>query len=175
MSNFEISGGESFEIPGEEAGPARRSPPWMTEHAKLYLKDPKKAHMWDSTLAGGPGPMATLLLIVRGRKSGKLRAMPLLYGLRAMPGNGYVIVGSKGGYPTHPHWYQNLQATPECEVRVGARRVRARARTTAGEERSDLWTQMQNLWPPYEVYQQRAGKREIPVVVLDVTEELAPG
>jgi hypothetical protein len=48
-----------------------------------------------------------------------------------------VVIGSKGGVPTHAAWYVNLKANPECEIRVGARRMRAaRApRTATNEER----------------------------------------
>jgi hypothetical protein len=36
-----------------------------------------------------------------------------------------------------------------------------------GEERERLWKQMAALYPPYDEYQERAGERTIPVVVLD--------
>jgi proline iminopeptidase len=42
----------------------------------------------------------------------------------------------------------------------------ARARTTAGEERSRLWKKALEFWPPYADYQLKTD-REIPVVVLD--------
>ena len=54
--------------------------PWIAEHIKLYRTDPEKAHMWDSTVAGGTGPLPTLLLTTTGRNSGKPRALPLIYG-----------------------------------------------------------------------------------------------
>src|ERR1044072_5003168 len=96
--------------------PAGGLPQWITDHVKLYLSDPEAAHMWDSRVAGGPGPLPTLLLIARGAKSGKLRPLPLLY--REVDGK-YVIIASKGGAPTHPGWYVNLRENPDCEIRVG--------------------------------------------------------
>ena len=36
--------------------------------------------MWDSAIAGGPGPIPTPLLFTIGRKSGKESIMPLIYG-----------------------------------------------------------------------------------------------
>ena len=54
-------------------------PKWIRDHVELYLSDPERAHLWDSTIGGGPGPLPTLLLIARGAKSGKLRPLPLLY------------------------------------------------------------------------------------------------
>jgi F420H(2)-dependent quinone reductase len=139
-------------------------PKWIRDHVELYLSDPEKAHLWDSTIGGGPGPLPTLLLIARGAKSGKLRPLPLLY--QEMDGK-YVVIGSKGGAPTHPGWYVNLRANPECEIRVGAKRMRAHARTASGAERTRGWKKMAAMYPPYDDYQKRAGSRQIPVVVLE--------
>lgn len=133
---------------------------------RLYFEDPEKAHLWDSTAAGGPGPLPTLLLTSRGRKSGTQRHLPLIYG-RA--GDDYIVVASKGGAPQHPSWFLNLEATPECEIRVGADRLKARARVAEGNERQLLWEAMATIYPPYDAYRDRAGDRTIPVVVLEPT------
>ncbi len=138
--------------------------PWIAEHIELYRTDPEKAHMWDSTAVGGPGPLPTLLLTTTGRKSGEPRSAPLIYG---EAGHAYVVIASKGGMPTHPVWFLNLQADPDCELMVGPKRVAARARVAEGEERERLWKQMAAIYPPYDEYQERAGARTIPVVVLD--------
>jgi deazaflavin-dependent oxidoreductase (nitroreductase family) len=138
--------------------------PWIAEHVELYLRDPEKARMWDSTPLGGPGLLPTLLLTTKGRKSGQPRHSPLIYG---EAGDAYVVIASKGGLPNHPLWFRNLEAEPECELQVGPRRVTARARVAEGEERERLWRQMAKLYPPYDEYQQRAGSRRIPVVVLE--------
>ena len=138
--------------------------PWIAEHIELYRSDPEKAHMWDSTPLGGPGVLPTLLLTTVGRKSGEARSLPLIYG---EAGDGYVIIASKGGMPNHPVWFLNLQAKPECELMVGAKHVNARARVAEGEERERLWKNMAKIYPPYDEYQERAGDRTIPVVVLD--------
>jgi deazaflavin-dependent oxidoreductase (nitroreductase family) len=138
--------------------------PWIKQHIELYRTDPEKARLWDSTALGGPGLLPTLLLTTTGRKSGEPRALPLIYG---EAGDAYVVVASKGGMPTHPVWFLNLEANPECELMVGAKHVRARARVAEGEERARLWKQMAGIYPPYDEYQQRAGERTIPVVVLD--------
>ncbi len=34
---------------------------WIAEHRAKYLADGASAHLWDSTFAGGPGPLPTLL------------------------------------------------------------------------------------------------------------------
>ena len=139
-------------------------PEWIRQHVELYFSDPERAHRWDSTVAGGPGPLPTLLLIARGAKSGKRRPLPLLY--QETDGK-YVVIGSKGGAPTHPGWYVNLKVNPECEIWIGTKRMRARARTASGEERTRGWKKMTALYPPYDDYQKHAGSRQIPVVVLE--------
>ena len=90
---------------------------WIAEHRSQYLKDGEAAHLWDSTVAGGPGPVPTLLLFTTGRKSGKDSIMPLIYG---KVDDGYAIIASKGGTPTHPGWFHNLRA--QGTVKISARR-----------------------------------------------------
>ncbi len=139
-------------------------PSWIKEHIELYLSDPEKAHMWDASSAGGSGTLPTLLLISKGRKSGEPRPLPLIY---KKVDDAYVIIASKGGAPAHPAWYLNLEAEPACEIRVGSKVMQARARTAEGEERERLWSELAEIYPPYNDYQVSAGTRKIPVVVLD--------
>ena len=136
---------------------------WIADHIALYRSDPEKAHMWDSSTAGGNGLLPTLLLTTTGRKSGEPRALPLIYG---NVGDSYAIIASKGGMPNDPLWFRNLEANPECEVMVGPKAFSARARVVEGEERETVWKQMAEIYPPYLEYQDRTD-RTIPVVVLD--------
>lgn len=140
--------------------------PWIARHIELYRTDPEKAHLWDPSDAGaeGLGLLPTLLLTTKGRKSGKPRALPLIY--KAVDGN-YVVIASKGGMPEHPLWFRNLEAEPECDLMVGPKAVKARARVAEGEERERLWRELAEVYPPYTEYQDRAGDRVIPVVVLE--------
>ncbi|MEM9175802.1 MAG: nitroreductase/quinone reductase family protein [Myxococcota bacterium] len=138
--------------------------PWIAEHIELYKTDPEKAHMWDSSHLGGPGVLPTLLLTTIGRKSGEPRPLPLIY--KEIDG-AYVVIASKGGMPNHPIWFLNLEAHPECDLMVGAKPVKARARVAEGEERTRLWAELEEIYPPYKDYQKTAGERVIPVVVLD--------
>jgi deazaflavin-dependent oxidoreductase (nitroreductase family) len=140
-------------------------PDWISNHVRLYLgSGGKEGHLWDSTVVGGPGPLPCLLLLTKGRKSGKKITVPLIYG---ETGKGsYVIVASRGGTPTHPDWYLNLTAEPEVKIQVGTERMTAVARTCGDAERDELWKQMAKIYPPYDAYQ-ASTQRRIPVVVLD--------
>jgi deazaflavin-dependent oxidoreductase (nitroreductase family) len=128
-------------------------------HLELYRSDPEKAHLWNPYGKVVP----TLLLIARGRTSGKLRTRPLIYG---RTDDAYVVVASKGGAPDSPAWYLNLMAQPDCEIQVVRDVIPVRARAAEGEERERLWAEMVELLPQYEEYQSRT-ERKIPVVVLE--------
>lgn len=129
---------------------------WVADHIRDYLQtDGEKGHMW----RGVP----TLLLITRGRRTGKLRRSALIYGRM---GDAYVVVASKGGHPRHPMWYLNLRANPEVEVQVGAETSKGKARDATDDERPFLWEQMAGIWPAYDDYQEKTMRR-IPVVVIE--------
>lgn len=144
---------------------AGKVPQWISEHLRLYLETGgKQGHMWDASIAGeGLGPTPTLLLTTTGRKTGKTRIMPLIYGV--VDGN-YIVIGSKGGSETHAAWYLNLLANPVVQVQVATEHFTARARIATGPERAKIWKHMLTVYPPYQDYQNRT-KREIPVVVLE--------
>jgi deazaflavin-dependent oxidoreductase (nitroreductase family) len=141
----------------------KQLPNWITDHIQLYRENPEKGHLWDSTAVGGPGLLPTLLLHTRGRKSGRTSVVPLIY---KKVGQGFVIIASKGGAPSHPAWYLNLLADPECEIQVENDHYRLKARTAVDEERESLWLQLAEIYPPYIDYQ-IATDRKIPVVVLE--------
>ena len=130
---------------------------WVADHIKEYVESGgEKGHEWREGVA-------TLLLSVKGRKSGLWRRTALIYG---RDGDNYVVVASKGGSPTHPLWYLNLRDNPESEIQVGPDKVRVRARDAEGEERARLWQTMSAIWPDYNNYQKKTD-RQIPVVVLE--------
>lgn len=143
---------------------------WIAKHREAYLADGEAAHMFDTTAAGGPGPLPTLLLTTQGRKSGNTSIMPLLYG---KVDSGYVVIASKGGDPKHPGWYHNLKAQDTVKVQVAKDVLEATARVAEGEEREKVWRQMVEMYPPFGDYQVRATQeagRQIPVVVLEPTD-----
>ena len=103
-----------------------------------------------------------LLLTTTGRKSGKRRTTPLLYGKDA---DRYVIVASVGGAPKHPAWYLNLRDDAHATIQVGSRTFAVRAETAGPDERARLWTVMTRIYASYDDYQAKTS-REIPLVIL---------
>jgi deazaflavin-dependent oxidoreductase (nitroreductase family) len=128
-----------------------------------------KALITDFRANGGQvtsGPFAgrpVLLLTTTGAKSGQPRLAPVVY---SRDGDGYVIVASKGGAPTHPAWYHNLLAHPVVTVEVGGETFTARARVTGAPERTRLFAERATASPNFAEYQRRTT-RVIPVVVLE--------
>jgi hypothetical protein len=91
-------------------------PDWIQNHLDRYLATHgEDGYLWDASLGGGKGMIATLLLTTTGRKSGRELTLPLIFG---RSGDDYVVVASKGGAPAHPAWYLNLDANPNVKVQV---------------------------------------------------------
>ena len=146
-----------------EPNKSRDLPDWIKDHLARYIAtDGADGYLWDASLGGGKGLVPTLLLTTVGRKSGKVLTLPLIFG---QSGPNYVVVASKGGAPTHPAWYLNLQANPKVQVQVKAAKFAAHAHTAVGEERAALWAKMVEIYGPYAQYQTKTD-RQIPVVVL---------
>jgi len=129
---------------------------WVAHHIRSYVESGgHKGHRWSG--------YNTLLLITRGRRSGKLRRTALIYGT---DGESYLVVASNGGSDKHPLWYLNLKRDPEVAIQVKDEVFEAEARVAKGEERARLWRLMAEVFPTYVEYQRKTG-REIPVVVIE--------
>ena len=135
----------------------REVPGWVKEHISRYLdSDGEDGHIWNG--------VPTLLLTTTGRRSGKSRTTPLIYG-KVQGEETYVIVASRGGATHHPSWYLNLVEMPAVQLRVGADCFDATARTSP-DEKPALWNMMAEIWPAYNEYQAKT-ERVIPVVILE--------
>ncbi len=112
--------------------------------------------------AGFRKPVPTLLLEHRGRKSGKLFTVPLLY---LLDGDDAVVVASQGGLPNHPQWYRNLVSSPDTVAQIGQERRPVRAIIADAQERERLWPRLVEMYADFSTYQSWT-EREIPVVIL---------
>lgn len=104
-----------------------------------------------------------LLLTTSGARTGRRRTTPLMY---VTEGEQLVVIGSNGGRRHHPAWYHNLRARPEATVLAPGTHGRYFARKAGGEERARLWQKALAVNPGYAAYQERAGDRRIPIMVL---------
>ncbi|MDH3260250.1 MAG: nitroreductase family deazaflavin-dependent oxidoreductase [Acidimicrobiia bacterium] len=107
-----------------------------------------------------------LLLTTRGRKTGALHTVPLLY---LKDENDLIVIASWGGRPYHPHWYANLEAHPQAAVQVLRRRWNVIAAPMEEDERQQWWPSIVAAHRGYAAYQARTD-RPIPVLRLRPTE-----
>jgi deazaflavin-dependent oxidoreductase (nitroreductase family) len=99
--------------------------------------------------------MQDLLLTTTGAKSGKQRSTPVLF---LDHDGGFVIVGSRYGTETHPHWTANLLAKPEATVLVRGQELRVNARRLTPQEVEDLWPRLLEIYPNWADYRERTER-----------------
>ncbi|MBK9747457.1 MAG: nitroreductase family deazaflavin-dependent oxidoreductase [Chloroflexi bacterium] len=124
-----------------------------------------RMHVFLYRVTGGKAQMAqypTMLLTVRGRKTGKLFTTPLIY---VQDQDRYVIAAAYSGSDRDPIWWLNLQAHPEAELQVLNQRLKVRAALALPAERQRLWQSLSAMYPYFTDYEARTT-REIPIIVL---------
>lgn len=141
-------------LPGEYApSPAQ----WVREQVEAY----ERSGGQQANTLGDTG-LPVMIVTMRGNKSGTVRKIALM---RVAHDGEYALVASKGGAPTHPVWYHNLEANPdEVTVQDGPEPFEVRVRQVTGEERAAWWERAVAAFPPYAEYQKKTD-REIPVFV----------
>ena len=150
-----------------EIAKARRN--WKDDHLGTYLRSGgAEGHIVDVSDIGGHKFTTTLLLQVVGRKSGKTRINPLIYG---DTGGEVVIVASKGGADHHPAWYLNIKDSKELCFQIATQAFRGTWREPRDAERAKVWEFMVGIFPPYQKYQV-STRREIPLVMLSADEPI---
>jgi deazaflavin-dependent oxidoreductase (nitroreductase family) len=132
---------------------------WVRDQVQRYEEtDGREANTLRDT------GLPVVIFTTRGRKSGKLRKIPLM---RVEHDGVYAMVASQGGSPKHPVWYKNVTADPEAlTVQDGAEVFDATARELDGEERDVWWERAVAAYPSYADYQRKTD-RQIPVVLAE--------
>ncbi len=115
------------------------------------------------TAAVGIQGRAVVVLTMHGRRSGKLRRVPLM---RVEQNGVYAAVASKGGAPEHPDWYFNLIADARVDLHDGTAHTQTRAREISGNERDNWWQRCVSAFPTYADYAAKTDRR-IPVFLLE--------
>jgi deazaflavin-dependent oxidoreductase (nitroreductase family) len=132
---------------------------WVRDQVQRYEEtDGREANTLRDT------GLPVVIFTTRGRKSGKLRKVPLM---RVEHDGVYAMVASQGGSPKNPVWYKNVTADPEAlMVQDGADVFDATAREIHGEEREVWWQRAVAAYPSYADYQRKTD-RQIPVVLAE--------
>lgn len=123
---------------------------------------------WTNGRVNLTGANAVVVLHHKGARTGKVRQTPLGYFTN---GPDVILIASKGGAPGHPAWLYNVRANPDVELFVGSRGGAYRAHVATPEERADLWPKAVAIYSGFARYQERAGDREISVVVCSPTRD----
>ena len=105
-----------------------------------------------------------LILVTKGRKSGKQRISPLLY-FRFEEAGDLVVVASNYGQDHHPAWYLNVVADPNVVVEIRGQRFSATAHVVRGGDRTALFDRVIAANSRFATYR-ASTEREIPIVML---------
>lgn len=139
--------------------------PWLPRYSRPIIavdKSIQRITRGKVTLLAIAG-LPSLVLTVKGRKTGEPRSTPLL----CVPHDaGWLVVGSNWGHPKPPSWAANLRAADEARVLFDGHEHRVSVRVASGDERDRLWAVLLETWPNYALYARRTD-RELPVFVLE--------
>jgi deazaflavin-dependent oxidoreductase (nitroreductase family) len=103
-----------------------------------------------------------LYLTTVGRKSGKIRTVPLAF-VRDV--EGYVVAASNGGSDWEPGWWLNLQSGPQATIEVDGTEVTVIASAVEDDDRDRLWQRLSEQLDTYDGYQSKV-RRQIALVRL---------
>ena len=130
---------------------------WVADQVELYESS---GGTKGTTLRGLP----VIIVTNQGCKTRAIRKTPLM---RAVDGENYILVASKGGAPNHPFWYYNLKTNPDVEIRDGVDVYQMRVREVVDSiERRRLWDIAVEAYAPYEDYQKKT-RRLIPIFLAE--------
>jgi deazaflavin-dependent oxidoreductase (nitroreductase family) len=108
--------------------------------------------------------LPTVLLTTVGARTGNEHTHVL--GGFAEGDDAWVVVASKSGASTHPHWFINLAKNPDSVwLEVGNRKVKVRPTLLKGQERDAALAKITAIAPRYGGYQKKTDRR-IPVIRL---------
>lgn len=78
----------------------------------------------------------------------------------------WIVVASKSGASTHPHWFFNLAKHPDkVWLEVGNRKIKVHPTLLKGQEREAALAKIAAIAPQYGGYQKKTD-REIPIIRL---------
>jgi deazaflavin-dependent oxidoreductase (nitroreductase family) len=122
----------------------------------------RRLHRWTGGRISLTGRAPVLLLTTRGRRTGKERTVPLFY----LPDADHLVVCNVDpGFERPNPWTLNLRAEPRARVDLGRTRSEVVAREASADELDRYWPRLTELWPAYQAYADRGGRRS--VFVLD--------
>jgi deazaflavin-dependent oxidoreductase (nitroreductase family) len=108
--------------------------------------------------------LPVVYLTTIGAKSGKERKLPLV---GFFDGEKVILIASNFGNVHHPAWYHNLRANPYARLSSDNEEREYLAREAHDNERAVYWQKVNSCYQGYARYQQWAGGRLVPVLILE--------
>jgi deazaflavin-dependent oxidoreductase (nitroreductase family) len=112
-------------------------------------------------LMNNVGGTPICLVTMTGRKTGKVRTLPLMCSPR---GEDVLLVASLGGAAVSPAWYYNLKVNPRVRIQIGARKREMVACEATAQERAALWPIVVANFPSFTDYQKKTA-RILPIMI----------
>ena len=107
------------------------------------------------------GSAPVLLLTVRGRRTGRLRTVPVFF---LADGSSYVLCNVRPpGEHVNP-WVLNIQSDPTVTLEVLGQELSGRARSATDAEVRTYWPRLTRVWPAFETFFDAGGERHVFVV-----------
>jgi len=108
------------------------------------------------------------VLTTVGARTGKERSHVL--GVFPDGHDAWLVIASKGGASSHPHWFLNLAKSPDSVwLQVGNRKLRVKIDSLQGKAREDAYARVVAVAKNYAAYPKKTD-REIPVLRLTPAE-----
>lgn len=120
-----------------------------------------------ATLGNLFGGVPVALVTTTGARSGLKRTLPLLYIRDRRGSEAMALIASNWGQQKHPAWYFNLKANPRVLCSISGNVREYVAHEARGQEYDRFWEYATETYLGYPVYRERAGKRHIPIMVLE--------
>ena len=133
---------------------------------RAFLKLTNNKTTLTSILAGVP----IVILTSTGAKSGLPRNVPILCIRDESKPSRIAIVASNWGQKHHPAWYFNLKANPRATCSIAGQAGGYIAHEAEGEEYDKFWQAAMDTYLGFPLYQERAGDRHIPIMIMTLIE-----
>lgn len=130
-----------------------------------------RVHTWvynysRGLIGGHLGKVEILFLTTTGRKTGRMRVVPLA----AIPYEGcYIVIPSFGGSPIPPQWLSNVQHNPNVHIKIQNKDLKARASVIGLTNKmyADMWASATKVYSGFDTYKSMTI-RPIPVVKIEL-------
>jgi len=127
-----------------------------------------RTHVWiykasQGRIGSNFGGSPCCLVRMTGRKSGKIREIPLIY---IPDGEDVILIASQGGMEKNPTWYYNLKADPHIEIIAEGKTRKMIARQANDAEKAERWPKAVAVYADFDQYQARTD-RDIPLFICE--------